>query len=192
MVAVRPLAKFTIPAVFWGLSLSCLWAQDGPLPADATDAVLQPAGADQERDDNRAPSGDDRLSIMAAALDAGVRRHSEHDCSHLVHDIYQKAGFSYPYAPSSEIYAGVEAFQRVKQPQPGDLVVWRGHVGIVIKPSQHIFFSFMRSGPGIDDYDARYWKSRGRPRFYRYLKSNGCARCEPSDAPPRQFLKIKR
>ena len=97
---------------------------------------------------------------MAAALDAKVRLHLRATAL-LVHPIYERAAFSYPYAPSADLYAGVEAFQRVKVPQPGDLVVWRGHAGIVIKPSQHIFFSFMRSGPGIDDYEASYWKSQG-------------------------------
>ena len=110
---------------------------------------------------------DDRLSVLAAALDRHVRRTSEPDCSHLVHAIYEHAGFPYAYAPSDDIYAGIDGFERVKQPEAGDLIVWRGHVGIVIKPSTHIFFSFMSSGPGTDDYEAPYWKHRGKPRFYR-------------------------
>src|SRR5437870_9997944 len=51
-----------------------------------------------------------------------------------------------------------------------NLVVWRGHVGIVVNPAQHVFFSAMRSGPGIDSYDAPYWKHLGKVRFYRYVK----------------------
>jgi hypothetical protein len=58
----------------------------------------------------------------------------------------------------------------VTRPQAGDLVVWRGHAGIVVDPVQHVFFSAMRSGLGIDTYDAPYWKERGRVRFYRYIK----------------------
>jgi hypothetical protein len=77
-------------------------------------------------------------------------------------------------------------------PQPGDLVVWRGHAGIVIKPSQHIFFSFMRSGPGIDNYEASYWRSRGRPRFYRYIKNDGCAGCELAGSRSHRLARIKR
>lgn len=95
---------------------------------------------------------------------------SQRDCSHLVHAIYERAGFSYTYASSSELYGGVEGFVRVARPQPGDLVVWRGHAGIVVRPSRHIFFSLLRAGPGIDDYEAPYWMSRGRARFYRYVK----------------------
>jgi NlpC/P60 family len=117
-------------------------------------------------------SGDDGLSIIAAALDLRVSRSAKQDCSHLVHTIYKRAGFSYIYARSSDLYNGVENFQRVAEPQPGDLVVWRGHVGIVVNPAQHAFFSSMRSGLGVDDYQAPYWNKRGRARFYRYIANN--------------------
>lgn len=115
--------------------------------------------------------------MIAAALDSRARLRSQRDCSHLVHAIYEGAGFNYAYASSSELYSGVEGFVRVARPQPGDLVVWRGHVGIVIRPSRHIFFSFLRTGPGIDDYEDPYWASRGHARFYRYVKNDACAGC---------------
>jgi hypothetical protein len=44
-------------------------------------------------------------------------------------------------------------------------------VGIVVNPARHEFFSTLSSGPGIDTYDAPYWKQRGRLRFYRYVKT---------------------
>jgi hypothetical protein len=90
------------------------------------------------------------------------------DCSHLVHAIYASAGFEYPYATSFEIYAGNENFARVKTPHPGDVVAWPGHVGIVVDPLQHSFYSLVRTGLEAQDYESAYWKSRGRPRFYRY------------------------
>ena len=169
-----------------GLGLSR--AESPPRRPEATEPELQTVSANQS--DRSALTQDDRLSLIAAALDARVRRSSEPDCSHLVHAIYERAGFYYAYAPSSDLYAGVEGFRRVKLPEPGDLVVWRGHVGMVIQPSQHIFFSFMTSGPGIDDYQAPYWKGRGRPRFYRYIKENSCAGCDSVRS--RRLLKIKR
>jgi cell wall-associated NlpC family hydrolase len=162
------------------VGLCVCWAQGDYRHAGTSNDNRQSTAANQGRTDGRTLTDDDRLSIIAAALDARVVR-SERDCSHLVHAIYQQAGFPYSYAPSSEIYARAESFVRVKQPQPGDLVVWRGHVGIVIKPSQHIFFSLMRSGPGVDDYESPYWKSRGRPRFYRYTKNSLCAGCNSDD-----------
>jgi hypothetical protein len=176
-----------------GFALSGLRAQDKSLKRRAQPQVApQDATDDQEQDKDSTLNQDDRLSLIAAALDARVRRDSEHDCSHLVHAIYEQAGFPYAYAPSSDLYAGVEAFQRVKQPEPGDLIVWRGHAGIVVQPSKHIFFSFMSSGPGTDDYQTPYWKSRGHPRFYRYIKNEPCAECNSLGRHSRQLVKIKR
>jgi len=111
------------------------------------------------------------LAILGAALDS--RRHHakfSSDCSHFVHELYGSAGFPYEYASSSDLYAGIDEFRQVASPQPGDLAVWRGHAGIVVNPAQHSFFSALSSGHGVDSYDSPYWKQRGRPRFYRYVK----------------------
>ena len=115
-------------------------------------------------------NSDDRMAVIAAALDSKRLHRGGRDCSHLVHSIYQRAGFPYQYASSEDLYEGVDGFQRVSAPDVGDLVVWRGHAGIVIRPSKHVFFSFLTAGPGIDDYTSRYWRGRGDPRFFRYMK----------------------
>ena len=115
---------------------------------------------------------DDGLAVIAAALDSRIHLGPKPDCSHLVHAIYGRAGFPYRYVPSSDLYVGTSEFQRVVHPQAGDLVVWRGHAGIVVNPAQRVFFSAMHSGLGIDTYDAPYWNERGRVRFYRYIKSS--------------------
>ena len=120
---------------------------------------------------SRALSVSEGLAILGAALDS---RHSQADfsadCSHFVHGLYERAGFPYEYGSSSDLYAGIDEFRRVASPQPGDLAVWRGHAGIVVNPDQHSFFSVLRSGPGVDSYDSPYWKQRGQPRFFRYIK----------------------
>jgi len=115
-------------------------------------------------------NSDQGLAIIGAALES---RHTDAnaDCSNLVHEIYVRAGFIYSYANSSELYQGIKEFRRVMHPQPGDLVVWRGHVGIVISPSQHSFFSAMRSGRGVEFYNSPYWQGRGQPRFLHYVKA---------------------
>jgi NlpC/P60 family protein len=140
----------------------------------------------------RTLSADDGLTILAAALDSRPRLRSRNDCSHLAHAIYQRAGFPYAYADSSDLYAGVGGFERVAQPQPGDLIVWRGHVGIVIKPSQHVFYSRLRSGPGVDDWESAYWKTRGHARFYRYITGPAVRDLELSSHRPRQLLQVSR
>jgi NlpC/P60 family len=91
------------------------------------------------------------------------------DCSHLVHEVLSDAGFEYPYAASNELYEGVPQFRRVRRPQPGDLIVWPGHVGFVVDTKKHRFFSSTTSGPRTDDYQSDYWRGRGVPRFYRYV-----------------------
>ena len=116
----------------------------------------------------RAPlvlSPDDGLSVITAALDAHVKAARQRDCSHLVHAIYLRAGFSYPYAKSSDLYDGADDFQRVTRPQPGDLVVWPGHVGIVVNPAERSFFSRLRSGPGSTLRRARTGNSAEKPGF---------------------------
>lgn len=154
------------------LTLCSVYAQKASPHAGPKSSV------DDDITDAGALTDDDRLSLLAAALDTRVRS-DETDCSHLVHAIYQLAGFKYSYAPSSDLYGGVDGFKRVKKPEPGDLVVWRGHVGIVIKPSQHVFFSVLSTGPGIDDYTTPYWKHRGKPRFYRYVKPSSAVGSSP-------------
>lgn len=115
-------------------------------------------------------NSDERLALLASALDSKNPRYAERDCSHLVHAIYERAGFPYAYASSDDLYDGVNGFMRVGFPQTGDLVVWHGHVGIVVRPSRHVFYSFLHAGPGISDYQSSYWASRGQARFYRYRK----------------------
>jgi hypothetical protein len=125
----------------------------------------------RESDEPRLVNSDQGLAIIGAALESRKPTDSNADCSNLVHAIYERAGFTYSYSNSVELYQGIAEFRRVLHPQPGDLVVWRGHVGIVISPVQHSFFSAMRSGRGVESYDSPYWQARGRPRFFRYLKA---------------------
>jgi cell wall-associated NlpC family hydrolase len=113
---------------------------------------------------------DDGLAVISAALDTPRHFASNRDCSHLVHAIYERAGFPYEYATAGDLYNGVDAFRRVYHPQVGDLIVWRGHVGIIVRPSRHVFFSFLSVGPETDNYRSPYWISRGEVRFYRYIK----------------------
>ena len=113
---------------------------------------------------------DEGLAVIGAALETRQSTQSSGDCSHLVHVIYERAGFPYRYADSSELYAGIENFSQVPSPQAGDLAIWRGHAAIVVNPAQHSFFSATRKGLRVESYDLEYWKRRGTPRFFRYVK----------------------
>jgi hypothetical protein len=108
--------------------------------------------------------------VLAASRQEGAEAEGRtEDCSHLVHDLYEQAGYPYPYASSLDLYNGSRSFVRVSKPQPGDLIVWRGHVGIVVDQREHSFFSSVSSGPQTEYYNSLYWRARGRARFYRYL-----------------------
>lgn len=153
--------------------LAGAWMAGGlPARAQATPAAqpkAQPASAEQ----GSAPSFrllnvKEGRSIVDAAKDQEQTERDPQDCSHLVHQAYLDAGFEYPYVNSYELYAGNENFQRVRRPRAGDLIVWPGHVGIVLNPIEHSFYSLVRTGLQAQDYQGTYWKARGRPRFYRY------------------------
>lgn len=94
------------------------------------------------------------------------------DCSHLVHKLYEQAGHPYPYASSLDLYRGAGPFLPVRYAHPGDLVVWRGHVGIVVNPQEHSFFSTTSSGARTENYRSAYWRARGYPHFFRYLTTS--------------------
>src|SRR6478735_6652956 len=81
---------------------------------------------------------------------------------------YARAGLVYPYEDSRVLYRGVDDFERVKTPQPGDLAVWLGHVGIVLSPEDKTFLSSVRSGIITESWAAPHWARRGRPHFFRY------------------------
>lgn len=172
-------AKRVIAPLVCGLALCVCSAQEISRPTSA--ATTRNTNSKRGRK-AQTLSADDGLGVISAALDPKVRRYAGHDCSHLVHAIYERAGFPYAYASSDDLYDGVEGFQRVEHPQPGDLIVWHGHVGIVVRPSKRVFFSFMSAGPGIDNYDAAYWLGRGRARFYRYVKNDPCPGCSTVNA----------
>ena len=148
------------------MAISAAWAQKAQERPDRIYSVTS-HGLSQARPLNV----DEGLSILTVALDSRHHAAFRSDCSHFVHGLYERAGFPYAYAPSSDLYAGIDGFRRVTNPQPGDLAVWRGHAGIVVNPVQHSFFSLLRSGPGVGSYDSPYWKSKGHPRFFRYVKA---------------------
>src|SRR5579864_157351 len=104
--------------------------------------------------------------LLMSALEI---QQTDMDCSHLVHYLYQRSGLYYEYANSISLYKGeVKNFRRVAHPRSGDVIVWRGHVGIVVDPEQRTFVSALRTGVKVSSYVSRYWKGKGTPRFFRY------------------------
>ena len=113
----RAVQKLTLAAC---VASGCLF---GGAPAKAQVAARTQGAASN----SRLLTVEEGRTIADAARDQDRPRHSAQDCSHLVHQAYLNAGFEYPYASSFELYAGDENFERVRHPQPGDLIVWPGH-----------------------------------------------------------------
>ena len=109
-----------------------------------------------------------------AVITLGMQiRNTVLDCSHFVNSLFQQAGLYYKYEPSRVLYRGTAAFKRVSRPEPGDLIVWPGHVGVVVDPEHTTFISALRRGVRVSSYTSRYWRRRGHPRFLRYRFAPG-------------------
>src|SRR5579859_2488958 len=150
---MRPMLKFALALLSLGFATAASAAQS-QTGVDYSATVLVSAEQGQ--------------AIADFALQTGRHIRPKPDCSHLVHLLYARAGLIYPYEDSRVLYRGVDDFERVKTPQPGDLAVWLGHVGIVLSPEEKTFLSSVRSGIITESWSAPHWVRRGRPRFYRY------------------------
>lgn len=152
---MRVALKFAAVQLCFGVALSAQTAH--PVPREDAKPKPQLLSRDQGR------------AVADFALRYGRGVSPKPDCSHLVHMLYSRAGLNYPYEGSRVLHRGTPDFARVKTPQPGDLAVWLGHVGIVLSPKDKTFLSSVRSGIVAESWTNDYWSARGRPRFFRYV-----------------------
>jgi cell wall-associated NlpC family hydrolase len=151
------------------LAILCSLAMAGNIRAQETGPATTKFLAEMEEPSGSLPSAS-MLAPEELMLRMGQQiETTDLDCSHFVQWLYEQAGLYYGYAPSRTLYAGMPGFRRVSHPLPGDLIVWPGHVGIVVDPDEQTFLSSLRSGVKTASYTSRYWKRRGRARFYRYM-----------------------
>lgn len=102
----------------------------------------------------------------------------ETDCSHFVHEVYKRAGLPYGFAPTAHL-ANSREFDLLpeKEARPGDLMLFRGHVGIIDEKGKII--SALRTRhrkrkTSIAAIDRKHFKSfRGKRYVLRY-------RCVPA------------
>jgi len=110
-----------------------------------------------------------RAGAAAAVIALGTQfGNTALDCSHFVNSLFEQVGLYYKYQPSRVLYRGTSSFRRTYRPVAGDLIVWPGHVGIVIDPEQKTFVSVLRTGVKISPYTSSYWRRKGQARFFRY------------------------
>ena len=101
------------------------------------------------------------------------------DCSHFIYQVINGARLAtaaqgiepqvVEYRSTSTIEAS-NVFIRVANPQAGDLVMWDGHVGIVIDPLAGSFIGAQTStGVAESNYKTNeYWQKRGVKGFLRF------------------------
>ena len=167
-------AAFLFISLILGGTAKLAKAQD-----DISPSFTKFSASSASMDSDRADLSQDRLDPKSLLLLMGQQIHeTELDCSHFVQYLYEQAGLYYGYAPSRTLYDGMEGFKRVAHPKPGDLIVWRGHVGIVVDPEETTFLSALRSGVKVSSYLSHYWQRRGKPRFLRYV---GLAESDPRE-----------
>ncbi len=127
-------------SVFWLLPLFLFACSHAPRVTPLESIQPRPKGpncrslsaADRERileaaDPDKFPATRYRRGPSTAK---GIEK--EADCSSFVHEIYKRAGLPYGYRPTASLGEARE-FDVLpeKQAQPGDLMLFRGHVGIV-------------------------------------------------------------
>jgi len=113
--------------------------------------------------------GREQVRIGEAVISAGLQvEETALDCSHFVNALFQQVGIYYRYQPSRVLYGGVPGFKRVYRPSEGDLIVWPGHVGVIVDPAEQTFLSALSRGVKVSSYVSRYWQRRGHARFFRY------------------------
>ncbi len=103
------------------------------------------------------------------------------DCSHFVYQVIngaRKNVATATNAPEPQIVdyrstSTIEAsglFISVSIPQAGDLVMWDGHVGIIIDPGAGSFIGAQTStGVAEANYKSGYWKDRGVTGYLRFI-----------------------
>lgn len=104
----------------------------------------------------------------------------ETDCSHFVHEVYRRAGLPYGFRPTAQL-GNAREFDLLpeKDARPGDLMLFRGHVGIVGKDGKIISALTTRCRKhrksSIASVDSRYFKTfHGQRYVLRY-------RCAPGE-----------
>jgi cell wall-associated NlpC family hydrolase len=101
----------------------------------------------------------ERKTVIEKARSKKGTPHSVMDCSHLVNYAYKAVRPELHYLTTDGLKASKLYNHDIKIPEPGDLVLWAGHVGIVINPDTKTFIGSQSStGVAESSYAAKsYW-----------------------------------
>jgi cell wall-associated NlpC family hydrolase len=101
-----------------------------------------------------------RIAVVEYAKQFLDTPHDQLDCSHFVWNVFKRFFPAFPYMPSGS-YLTSPVFRQVASPQPADLVVWDGHVAIMVNPAVGSFIGSQTStGVNITSFQNEYWRQR--------------------------------
>ena len=92
------------------------------------------------------------------------------DCSGFTKHVMSRCGINIPAGSANQKNAGTGVDP--SQAQAGDLVVWKGHVGLVIDSNKNMIDAGSGSVPKIRSYETDYWRSRGSYVIRRVIDPN--------------------
>ena len=92
------------------------------------------------------------------------------DCSGFTKHVMDRCGINIPAGSANQKNAGTGVDP--SQAQAGDLVVWKGHVGLVIDSNKNMIDAGNGSVPKIRSYETDYWRSRGSYVIRRVIDPN--------------------
>lgn len=121
----------------------------------------------------------------------------ETDCSHFVHEVYRRAGLPYAFRPTSALgNAGEFDILPEREALPGDLMLFRGHVGMVDRNGRIISATSTRrrrKKSSITSMDRSNFRSfRGQRYVLRYRCQPGTFQKQAKAPPATPALKKRR
>jgi cell wall-associated NlpC family hydrolase len=104
---------------------------------------------------------DTRVAIVRYAEAFIGTSHDELDCSHFVWRVFKRFVPRLPYL-STDAFLGSQFFEPLSDPpRPPDLVLWEGHVAILVNPEAGSFIGSQSStGVAIATFQNPYWHER--------------------------------
>jgi cell wall-associated NlpC family hydrolase len=98
----------------------------------------------------------------------GGDSHNGVDCSHFVWEVIKAAGHQGAHYHSTSDVARSADYSAVDMPAAGDIVLFDGHMGIVVDPGAGLFMGAQSHGVDEASYTSGYW-GKQRHSFYRYV-----------------------
>jgi cell wall-associated NlpC family hydrolase len=100
----------------------------------------------------------------------GGDSHTGIDCSHFVWEVLKAAGHpGAPYTATGGVAGSAVYSPASAPPQAGDIILFDGHMGIVVDPTAETFVGAQSKGVESASYaKGSYWGNR-QHSFYRYV-----------------------